>query len=273
MYFTSSTQNKKSGARILAGAFGIALSCFSASALALQPLITDDTGTQGTGGNQLEFSYNRDRARSDGETERTQTVPVVYTYGLTETLDLFAATGYSRIRTSTPGGDASGFGNLTLGGKWRFLENEETGTSLGIKPEIALPVSSSRETRGLGTGKTSGNLTFILSQELPFGAIHVNAGIGRDRFRHSDENPDTRFKRFSVAPVWDVTDQWKLALDRGVESARADGQTTRSRFVEVGAIYSPDKNLDLAIGAIRTADNAQPKTTTHSLTAGVTWRF
>jgi hypothetical protein len=36
---------------------GIALS--PTLALAFQPLVTDDTGTQGAGGNQLEFSYSR----------------------------------------------------------------------------------------------------------------------------------------------------------------------------------------------------------------------
>ena len=265
--------NKKMTLRAVSRLAVALLAGFSAQSFALQPLITDDTGTQDTGGNQLEFSYNYDRTRSDGETERAHTVPVVYTYGLTETVDLFAGVGYSRIRTSTAGGDVSGFGNTTVGAKWRFFENEESKTSLAIKPEIAIPVSSHREEQGLGTGKTSGNLTFILSQEVAFGAIHFNAGVGRDRFRHADENPDTNYKRLSVAPVWDVNDQWKLALDLGVEDARADGETVRAKFVEIGAIYSPDKDVDLALGLIRTSDDESPKSTTHSLTAGLTWRF
>ena len=148
-----------------------------------------------------------------------------------------------------------------------------SGTSLAIKPELAIPVSSSRERDGLGTGKTSGALTFIVSQDLPFGSIHFNAGIGRDRFREADENPRTDYKRFSLAPVWDVSEQWKLALDVGTESARADGHTVRSKFAEIGAIYSPSKDVDLALGAIRTSDNENPKSTTHTLTGGVTWRF
>ena len=35
----------------------------SVSAYALQPLNTDDTGTQGAGGNQLELSVDRARVR------------------------------------------------------------------------------------------------------------------------------------------------------------------------------------------------------------------
>lgn len=249
------------------------LAACSGGALAFQPLITDDTGTQGAGGNQLEASYNRDRTRAGGETVRTSTVPVVYTYGVTETLDVFAGVSRVRIRSSVEGGNASGFGNSSVGAKWRFYENESSGTSLALKPEILVPVNSQRENEGLGTGKTSGNLTLILTQEVPFGAVHVNAGLGRNRFRNTEDNPNTTYRRFSVAPVWDVTEGWKLALDVGTESARADGHTVRSKFSEVGAIYSPNKDLDLALGFIRTTDNDNPKAKTNSVTAGLTWRF
>lgn len=245
----------------------------SAQTFAFQPLITDDTGTQGAGGNQLEFSYTLDRVRSNGETEQIHTVPAAYTRGLTETIDLFIGTSYAWIRPAAQGNNASGFGNPSLGIKWRFYENKETKTSVAIKPEIVLPVSASRERTGLGTGKISGNLTFIVTQEVPFGAIHFNAGMGRDRFRSADENPDTTYKRASLAPVWDLNEQWKLGLDLGVESARADGHVVISKFAGLGAIYSPSKNIDFALGFFRTADNETPSSTTHSATAGVTWRF
>lgn len=247
------------------------LTAFSVSSWALQPLITDDTGTQGAGGNQLEISYGRDRTRVAGETERAHSVPVVYTYGLTDTVDLYAGIAYSRIRTGVQGGDADGFGNTTIGAKWRFFENEDSGTSLAVKPEFAAPVSKRREEDGLGTGRMSGAMTFILSQDVPFGSVHLNAGIGRDRFRNSDDNATN--KHLSLAPVWDVTEQWKLAADVGTDWSRSGGDTVRSKYAEIGAIYSPNRDLDLAIGVIRTTDNESPKATTHSVTAGLTWRF
>jgi hypothetical protein len=246
-----------------------AFSAFSTSSLALQPLITDDTGTQGAGGNQLEFSYNRDRTKVDGETERVRSVPVVYTYGVIDTLDVYVGVEHLSIRV--PGDHASGFGNTVVGAKWRFFENEASGTSLAIKPEIALPVGSSREEDGLGTGKTSGSLTFILSQDLPFGSVHFNAGVGRDRFRNSDDNASIR--HFSVAPVWDISEQWKLALDVGIDRERSGGHTVRSRYAEIGAIYAPSDDLELAFGIIRATDDEHPKARTHALTFGLTWRF
>ena len=252
--------------------FGLlALASFSLTAHALQPLITDDTGTPGAGGNQVEMSWMQDRAKAEGETQRASTLPFVYTRGVTESIDLFAGVSYVRLR-----GDAasrSGAGNPSLGAKWRFYENEERGTSFAVKPELLLPVSSTRERDGLGAGKTSGNLTFIVSQEMPFGAVHLNAGVGRERFDDRSANSDATVQRFSLAPVWDVSEQWKLALDVGLESVHAGGERARSSFVEFGAVFSPDKNLDLAFGVLRTTDNDSPKTRTDSVTAGLTWRF
>lgn len=250
-----------------------ALAGLSLSVSAFQPLITDDTGTQGTGGNQLEFSFNEDRSRMDGSTDRTRALPVVYTRGLTESIDVFAGFSYIRIRSGTPGGDASGGGNPAIGAKWRFYDNEASKTSFAIKPEIIFPVSASRESEGLGTGKTSGSLTLILSQEVPFGAVHMNAGVIRDLYRDTLSNPDTTTTRASIAPVWDVSEQWKLALDLGTESARSGGSSVRTNFAEIGAIYAPSKDLDFALGIIRSSDNDSPHTTTNTATVGVTWRF
>lgn len=250
-----------------------ALAGFSAQAFAFQPLITDDTGTQGAGGNQLEFSYGYDRTKTAGETERTHSVPVTYTRGLTDTIDIFVGTSYTWIRPADATNKTRGITSPTIGAKWRVYENKDSKTSLAIKPEISLPTSEDREERGLGTGKTSGNLTLIVTQEVPFGAVHFNAGVGRDRFRNTEDNPNTTYKRASIAPVWDVSEQWKLALDVGVESASANGDSVVSNFVGLGAVYSPNKNVDLALGLFRTADNESPRSTTHSLTTGVTWRF
>ncbi|WP_301102528.1 transporter [Propionivibrio sp.] len=262
-----------SAKRFALQAASMTLAGLSFSAFAFQPLITDDTGTQGSGGNQLEFSYNEDRAKTAGNIERLYILPLVYTRGLTESLDVFAGFSYARVRSNTADGNASGGGNPSFGAKWRFYENEASGSSLAVKPEIVFPVSAERENSGLGTGKTSGKLTFILTQTRPFGALHVNAGLGRDRFRDGLSNPDSTTSRFSLAPVWDVSEQWKLAVDLGVESARAAGSTLRSNFVELGAIYSPGKDLDFAIGILRSSDNDSPRTTTNTANAGITWRF
>jgi hypothetical protein len=253
------------------------LAVFAAfSTPSLAQLVTDDTGTQGAGGNELEVSYGQDRTRAGGQTERAHSVPVAYTYGVTDTIDVSASISYSRIRVpgdedeGTGSSHVRGFGNTMIGAKWRFFENEASGTSLAIAPEIALPVSSRREADGLGTGKTSGNLNFILSQELPFGSIHFNAGVGRDRYRHEDNATN---KHFSVSPVWNITEQWALALDVGVDLSRSDGHTVRSKYADIDVTYSLSKDLDLQFGFMRTTDDEHPKAKTNSWAVVATWRF
>lgn len=263
----------KSTGRFAALVALLTLAGFPVPASAFQPLITDDTGTQGSGGNQLELSLNEDRAKAAGNIQRLRTLPIIYARGLTETLDVFAGLSHARIRSSTPAGDASGDRNPSFGAKWRFYENEESKTSFAVKPEVLFPVSADREGAGLGKGKTSGNLTLVLTQNVPFGAIHVNAGVGRDRYRDTSNNPDTTTTRASIAPVWDLAKRWRLALDLGTESVHARGAGVRSDFAELGAIYSPGKDLDFALGILRSSDNDSPRTTKHTASAGITWRF
>jgi hypothetical protein len=245
-----------------------ALAAFSADASAQQLLITTDTGTQGAGGNQLEVAYHRERARTDGETGRLHAFDLTYTHGLTETVDVYAGMTHARLRVE--GERASGLGNTTIGAKWRFFENEASGTSLAINPEIALPVGSQREREGLGTGRASGSLTLVFSQDLPFGSLHFNAGVGRERYRHDE---DATIRSFSVAPVWEISERWKLAFDMGVDLSRSGGDTVRSKFAEITAVYAPGKDYELSIAFTRTTDDEHPRSRANTVAAGVSWWF
>lgn len=250
----------------------LAAGALAQPAAAFQPLVTDDTGTQGAGGNQLEFSIDAERTREAGVTTQVRSFPFTYTRGLTDTLDLFAGIGHVRIRSSAPGVNASGAGNPVLGAKWRFFENEASKTSFALKPEVLLPVSGAREARGLGNGKTSWGLTLIATQEVGFGALHANLGTGRNHYR-DPAAARSRVVAWSVAPVWDVAPGWKLALDVGHESEKAGGVTTRSRHAELGAVYSPSGDLDIALGILRITQTSSPGAATNAATLGVTWRF
>jgi hypothetical protein len=251
----------------------LALAGLSQGAFAAQPLITDDTGTQGTGGNQLEFGLTEDKAVQGTKTTKTHTVPLTYTRGITDTLDLFVSANSMRIRSTDTTANAQGSGNPSFGGKWRFYENEDSKTSFGFKQEVRLPINVAKERLALGVAKTSYSSTFIVTQEVPFGAIHANLWSSRDRYEDLTVNPNASTTRFSVAPVWEVTEQFKLALDAGTETKRTNAATTRTRIGEIGAIYSPSKELDFALGFIRKTDNATSQTVTNSVTGGVTWRF
>jgi len=252
---------------------GPLLAAAAQAGFAYQPLITDDTGTQGDGGNQLEFSVNQDRANSPGIDSRTTGLRTTYTRGLTDTLDVAVSVGHARLHSNLPASEAAGAGNPAIGAKWRFYENEASQTSLALKPEIRLPVSADKEAAGLGTGRISYGLGLLLTHETSFGELHANVANSRDKFYDSDTNPHMTTTRFSLAPVWHLDAAWKLALDIGRERQSAAGQRTWGHHGEIGVIYSPHKDLDFAAGILRQTDSAGSHATTDSATLGVTWRF
>jgi len=198
---------------------------------------------------------------------------VVYTRGLGETVDLYAGAVYVDLRPGAGSDEARGAGNPTFGARWRFLDASASETSAAAKPEFLLPVSGNAEAAALGSANLGGNLTFILCQDRPFGAIHINASAGRLRYRASGNNPDSTPMRLSAAPVWQLNPQWRLALDIGAQWVQSFEQRVRTGSVELGASWSPDDDLDLALSAIRTADYQNPGTSALAATAGLTWRF
>jgi len=249
----------------------------SAPAFAFQPLVTDDSGVQGAGGNQVEFAYVGQRTHAPGTNdkmhERFDALPFVFTRGVTDSLDLFGGVAAVREQHSGAGRDVGGLSNIVVGAKWRFYDGAARGTSLALKPEIYLPVSDNREDAGLGMGKTSYALTFILTQVVSFGAVHFNIRPSRDRYRDTQANPDNTGLRVSVAPVWDVSERWKLGLDVGTIGDRSQGNTVRTNYGELGAIYSPNKDVDLSAGYLHSRDDDHHSTVSSLFTVGVTWRF
>jgi hypothetical protein len=244
-----------------------------AVASAFQPLVTDDTGTQGAAGNQIEVSYNRSFTDVSGARDRTHELPFVFTRGVTDALDLYL--GLTRQRIVSTGADATeqGWSNSAFGAKWRFYDDEASKLSFALKPEIQFPVSKNREARGLGTARLSYGAGLIMTQETGFGAVHANLIAARINYDDDALNSAERrtLYRLSVAPVWDVTESWKLALDAGVMTNPDRAAKARMGYIELGTIYSPSKDLDFALGIIRDIMDGDVRTT--QVTAGVTWRF
>lgn len=252
--------------RFLAGLLvaAAALAC-PPQAQAYHPLVSDDTGTQGAGGNQLELGYDHERGKADGVTDTGRAVPITYTRGLTDALDLFAGVA----RQTSPG---DGWGNLGIGAKWRFHENEASRFSMALKPEILLPVSRSREAAGFGNGQLSYGLTLILTRETDFGELHVNLAAERNNYADDAAFPErANLYRVSVAPVWAVAEGWKLALDLGLQTNPDRAGKSRMGYVELGMVYSPSETFDLSLGVVRDVMDGAVSTT--SATFGLTWRY
>jgi len=248
------------------------ISLFPALASAFQPLVTDDTGTQSTGGNQLESSYSRFVEKEPDIRATLETLPITYTRGLTDTLDVHAGVTYARFQlTDEP--EARGAGIPSIGLKWRFYESESGRLSLAAKPEIRRAFSSGAEDRGLGNGPLNGGIALLLSQETGFGAVHTNLSVNTFRFALEENRELHRdiLWRLSIAPVFDLAPYWKVALDAGLITNPHKAEKATMGYVEIGAIYSPRKDLDFALGLI--SDVFHAGHSVYAATAGVTWRF
>lgn len=230
---------------------------------AYHPMVTDDTGTQGLGGSQLELGYDYDR-NAPGGMGSGHSFPVTYTRGVSDSLDLFLG----RVRMS---GGAGGWGNVGLGAKWRFYSNEANGLSLGVEPEAQLPVSAADEAKGLGNGRFSYTLTFLAAQNTTFGQIFANAMVDRDNFANASI-ADRRTKyRLSVAPVLDASPRWRVALDMGLKTNPDRSQRYTMGYMDVGTVYSPSAAMDLSVGVIRDVAHGPLRQT--KVTSEVTWHF
>lgn len=228
------------------------------AANAMNPLVTDDTGTQDTGNWQLELSSEWTSLVNARQQQWNSTL----TYGVLPNLDIAVQTPYQRNR---PDGASwtNGFGDPQLQAKWRFLEGEHW--SLGLKPFVTLPTAS--HDRGLGNGRVTSGANILMQYDLDRWTFLGNVGYtwndNRDGNRKSLWNA-------SAAVLFNVTDKLRLALDIGNQTNADTSSTTRPAYALVGAIYSPTKDLDIDAGYKR---GLNPVSIGHSVQAGVTIRW
>ena len=81
----------------------------------------------------------------------------------------------------------------------------------------------------------------------------VTAGRGSSDGAGSSPRPHDQTSRTvpSIAPVWNATEHWKLALDSRIFVDPERAARAVLGLGELGAGYSPFKDLDLAIGFMR----------------------
>lgn len=225
------------------------------------PLVSDDTGTQGPGGNQIEL--NADWVRDAGSTSKL--AALTYTRGLTENLDVFA----DLPRTwGAPSGEAVGFNDISLGLKWRFFE--EGGFSLGIKPVWI--TSSADENRGLGNGKSSYGLTVMMQIETDEFMWLFNLGTTRNRYKLSADIDSKRstVNQSSVALLYRLPSGTTMLADLGQADAQDRTEYRKPKFLVIGLIHAVKKDFDIDIGHKRGLNAAESD---YQWGAGLTWRF
>ena len=254
-----------------------------ASSRAAHPFLTDDTGTQGAGNWQLELLGQRsrlDRTADAGagpvrQENRETSINPVLTYGLRDNLDLAVGLNHLRFRVTENGAvtdEASGMSDSSLELKWRFHESGDF--SLALKPGLSLPTGN--ENRGLGSGRTSWGVSLIATYEAGAWTLLGNVAYTRQRFRLPQDEAASRdhLWRLSGGATWAVAEGVRLVGELGVRTNEAKDDPFQpgrnGRFAMLGAIYSPDKKIDLDVGVRKRLNHAEPGTV---ILIGATFRW
>lgn len=205
-------------------------------AIAAHPMVTDDTGTQGAGNNQVELNADYITER-DGS--RATIGGATYSRGLTDTVDFF-------VDQPMVLSEQRGIGDTSLGMKWRFFDRD--GTSLAFKSTLSM--ANANEEKGFGSGRHNLSALLILSQNFKAWSFHYNLGIESNRFKSPEMEEANRRSiwKASAATTYSLTPQLKAVGDIGIERNSDIANRKNPAYALTGIIYSPSPMLDLDAG-------------------------
>ena len=239
-------------------------------AWAALPLLTDDTGTQGSGKFQIEVGgeYDHERETVGGVTVKETDYVVVptFTYGLLDRVDLFAAAPYARTASAIgtePTLRVGGISDTAIGVKWRFFDRQ--GSSLAVKPFVTF--STGKVEKGLGTGRTDYGVVLIVSRDVGPWSFHANVGYTRNENRVGDRKD---LWLVSAASTYEVVKDLKLCADIGTVTNTDTTSEVEPLYLLGGVIYSVSEDLELSFAFKHGLNDPE---TDWSLLPGITYRF
>jgi hypothetical protein len=244
-----------------APALGVALTlCLSPLAFAAHPLITEDTGTQGSGNFQLELTTESMRVREAGQRQYVLLNTAVLAYGFVETADVLVTLPWLKLGQPD---SAHGLTDAGLDIKWRFYE---TGPwSFALKPGVTFPTGD--DTKNLGAGRHTWSAYVVSSVDLKPWAFHLHLG---HRHNNNLSNDRVNIWHASLATSWQVLEPLKLVLDVGTDTNTDRGTDDHPYFAIAGLIWSVRPNLDIDLG-VRTERTDNMRTV--ATLAGLAFRW
>ena len=256
--------------RVLSAVVCILCLSITLPVFAAHPLATDDAGTNGMLKFQIETSGEFGWDKQDPATADSQAFNLGVSAGLLDSLDLSLAFPYAWQRVTVDGAaviDNSGFNDLSLALKWRFLELGPA--SFALKPSITFPTGNYE--RSLGAGRPAYGVTLISTVEFKPVAIHANAGYTHQKYLDADRDASREnLWNFSLAGSLEVMNGVQLVAEIGTATNADNASTVWPTFLTGGIIYSAAEWLDLSLG-VKGGLN-EPKTDV-ALLAGLTFKF
>ena len=210
--------------------------CIGGNSYAAHPLISDDTGTTGTGKFNLEMNVEYANDNGDSETQLAATLSA----GIRENIDLVATLPYLFTRTDE-GSETlkeDGLSDISLEVKWGFYEKD--GLSFAIKPGIILPTGD--EDKGLGDGKAAYSLHFLTSKELDPVTLHLDLGYIKNRKELRD------IWHYSLAAEYAISKPLTLVANIGGETNPDRESNVHPLFLLGGMIYKINENFSIDFG-------------------------
>ncbi len=242
------------------------VSCLlSSMAFAMHPLVTDDAGTMGKGNFQLEANGEYAHHKQDGVKTETTQITSTLTYGFIDPVDIVLSVPYQHNRVDDSGlvtkGD--GLSDMSLEVKWRFYEKE--GLSLALKPGLTFPTGDND--KGLGAGRVTYFLFFIVTKEVKPWAFHLNLGYTRNDNRNDEAD---NLWHASLAGTVELAKNLMAVANIGIQTNTERNATVHPAFILGGLVYSICENFDIDLGLKGGLNKAEAD---YSLLAGLTWRF
>jgi len=241
----------------------------AAPAFAGHPLVTDDTGTQGKGHYELEFSGEFERDDTEGARTEVTTIAGSFAAGVTETIDLVLGVPYQdgRLIEDTDDGHEKttedGFSDISLELKWRFFERN--GLSFAVKPGVTFPTGD--RGKGLGGGRMTYSMYLISTLEAGPACFHMNAGYIQNENKNDERK---ELWHASLAAEYPVMEKLTLVANVGVDRNPDTASQTNPGFILGGVVYSLSDAVDIDFGVKGGLNDVAAD---YSLLAGLTMRF
>lgn len=171
------------GYRHLPAALAVVLPTIATPAWAGVPFVTDDPDTPDKG----HFEINVAGQYTLNRNEQTGNIPSVeVNYGLTDHIELHILLPLA-FEHPVGGASVSGLGDIELGVKYRFLDDDDEGwqPAIAFAPSILVPTGNAN--RDLGSGRTQAFLPIWLSKDIGKftvfggGGYQINPGAGKSQ--------------------------------------------------------------------------------------------
>jgi len=236
-----------------------ALLLASASAHAAHPLLSEDPGTQGTGGVELEIGF----AASDGEPGggRASQLATQLAVGVHPAIDLFVVPRYLWVRPKDEP-HRRGFGDTSLDVKWRFFEKEALQLAVRAGAELA----TGDATKGLGEEGTGWHAVLAMSVAVEPAQWLVNVGYTRARVK----GERSHLPYATTAVIAPADGALRGFVEIGAQASSDPSRATWPAVARTGVMWKAASWLDLDVGAEGRLNRAAPRAT---LLAGATLRW